>query len=201
MKEIYLDLLVSLCNAKDYVRGFLRRESGAIAIDEYDPRIGEIAVAWERRVAAIVTGLPILWVGSSALKIPGRPDIDLVVECDASRIDAYVASLSELLGRSIERTRKYVRWSKREREVTVDVLLVDPAARLYRRMTESYRLLLTNPALLEEYKEIKRGSHGLSHRQYEYRRDRFFNKLFFKYGSGANLFGVTTDGADEPHRA
>jgi GrpB-like predicted nucleotidyltransferase (UPF0157 family) len=200
MKEICLDLLVSLCNAKDYVRAFLVRGNATVSIDEYDPRIAKIAAAWQQRLGSIVSGLPILWVGSTALGIPGRPDIDLVVQCDASRIAEYVEPLTRLLDRPIARTRKYARWSRQEGDVTVDVLLADPETRLYRRMTESYRLMLANPDLLEEYREIKRRSHGLSQQWYEYRRNRFFNELFFKHGSGASLLRPTTGAASEPRR-
>jgi GrpB-like predicted nucleotidyltransferase (UPF0157 family) len=200
VKEICVDLLVSLCNAKDYVRAVLLQDDGIVAIGEYDPRIAKIAAAWQQRLDSIVSGLPIHWVGSTALGIPGLPDVDLVVECDASRIAEFVEPLSRLLDRPIGRTRRYARWSRQEGDVTVDVLLADPETRLYRRVTESYRLMLAKPELLEEYKDIKRQSQGLSRRWYEYRRNRFFNKLFFKHGSGASLLRVTADAASQPHR-
>lgn len=171
----YLRLLWE--SPKDFVYAFTYLDRKKVAIEPYDP---ELKVQADKLIAKIHAASPetaVYWMGSAALQICGKKDIDLFVTCPGRELKRRMTELTEVLGHPNKIKPKFVEWHWNQDDCEVDVVAIDPDTSRFREQKHIFESLKNNPGLLQEYVNLKTDLNGRSVREYNLERMSFFNRI------------------------
>ncbi len=129
-------------------------------------------------ISKIAPELTVLFMGATALGIPGKNDIDIDILCDVKDIRKYAEKLRTVLGPARELTDSIAAWTFMKNGYEVDAILSDPRTSHVPEQKKVFDILRQNKKLLEEYKQLKEECDGKSYLEYEEKKNEFFkNKV------------------------
>jgi len=148
-----------------------------IKIEKYNPESSRVAKKVCRLLNKHFPELKVYYHGSSALKIAGKNDIDILLTCKSKYFKKYLPKLVKLFGDYKKRGRKYLNWELKKEGFDVEITLIDPESRFFREIIGVFWVLQSSKVLLKKYEELKLSSKYLSIREFEREKLYFFNKL------------------------
>lgn len=140
----------------------------------WTPEVREVADAVVAQIREAVPELEVLFMGAAALGLPGKNDIDLDILCPAADIEASVVKLEPVLGEPKERKVDLAAWSFERDGYEVDCIISDPKTSHVPAQKRVFDALKADPALLEEYRQLKVECDGLPYDEYEKRKKEFY---------------------------
>lgn len=155
-------------------------EEKSVNVYPWDPNTEIIAEKIMQKAKQAATNLEVLFMGASALKIPGQNDIDIYMLCSSQDFDEHLLKLKEVFGEPIKTSPTSIKWEMDIEGFSVELYLTDPGTPQMHEQIRVYELLKDNPRLLEEYKQIKESANGMSMREYQRRKYEFYNRILDK---------------------
>jgi GrpB-like predicted nucleotidyltransferase (UPF0157 family) len=168
---------------KKYLFSYTYPADKFVSLQPYSPTAQAVAQEVIAQLSQIHPPLSIHYVGSSALKILGNKDIDLLIECSPDRFSHYLPLFNNLSSSYSKRRPRFVEWRFNRRGYRIELLLIDPTHPDFTRQIKIFQLLQSRPDLLSQYADLKRQLNGKSLREYDQARIYFFNQLLQKSGT------------------
>lgn len=140
----------------------------------FDPNAQRLAEELIDKIHDITPELEVLFMGAVALGLPGKNDIDLDILCDASEVRVYTQKLTPLLGHPKETKSDLTSWESNLDGFEIDCILSDPKTSHVPLQQKRFEALKSDPALLNEYRQLKEECDGLPLAEYEKRKKAFF---------------------------
>lgn len=130
------------------------------------------------QIRAVAPHLEVLYMGASALGLPGDNDIDLDVLCDKNDLDFNTILLSKVLGTPKEIIRDDItKWEFAYRGLVVDCILSDPKYSHVSRQKKIFEILQSSPEVREAYIRIKQECDRKPYSVYKEKKAKFFDKI------------------------
>ncbi len=174
-------LLLLLKSPKDFLLSLFFSPSTRYKEKPYTNKLSRVSEEVLQKLKRTVPSLPIHFVGSASLKIAGRGDLDLFVECPTNSQRLCSAKISRVFGKPTKTRSSFVEWNFVWSGVPVELSLVDPQSSILKNQLNIYSILRNNLSVLLEYEKIKKQLNGLSTKEYVIRRMEFFNDIIKKY--------------------
>lgn len=152
-------------------------EDQKVWVEPWSATTSQIAGEIMQKARQAVPNLEILFMGASALKIPGQNDIDIYMISPAQAFERYMPKLKDIFGRPAKVSSTSIKWEMRVEGYDIELYLTDPSTSQMQQQIRIYELLRDNSELLEEYRQIKESANGLSMREYQRRKYEFYNKI------------------------
>ena len=114
-------------------------------------------------------------MGSVALGLPGKNDIDLDILCETKHLAMYTERLSSVLGKPKKQENTSTAWEFELDGFAIDAILSDPSVSHVPKQRAVFEKLKSSADLLEEYRQLKLACNGLAYSEYESRKKAFFN--------------------------
>ncbi|OGM25940.1 hypothetical protein A2627_02330 [Candidatus Woesebacteria bacterium RIFCSPHIGHO2_01_FULL_39_28] len=176
-KYLFSRVKLFLINVKDYLYSFSEPSDVKVTIEPFDPRLKAIGEEWLRKINLEIPGLKIFFVGSVALGVPGQRDIDFIAECNQADLQKYANQLKKIFGIPRNETPQFVEWNSERKDYKIEFFLSIPQSRIYKGYKDIFFALDSNKKFLDEYNDLKLSVDGMSLRNYERARKKFFNKV------------------------
>lgn len=181
VKPFFRDFRLFIQSPKNYLYTFAPYKREKVQIVPWSKEIADKGFALAEKIRLLAPGLQVHYVGSAALGIAGRNDVDLYIECQPEDFDKYEPIISSVVGSPFVRRAAFVEWSLEHDGYSLDILLSHRGHRGFRETIELFDRFYKYPELISEYEQIKLSSDGLTDREYTRRRMFFFNRVLKKY--------------------
>ena len=150
-------------------------EGAKANIAPWDPKAAEFSRNLIKKIERD-SELEVFWVGSLALGILGKNDIDLYIFAEPEDFEKYLPKLAQSLGEPTYKLPKKIMWRVHINEHKVDASLLSKDSAEVKNDIFFTQSLKNNPALLEEYVSLKKLP-GLSAREYYKSKNEFYNRV------------------------
>lgn len=120
--------------------------------------------------------LEVLFMGAAALGLPGKNDIDLDILCDGNEIEEYIKKLNPIFGEPINIKQNLAEWKFEYEGYEIDAILSDPKTSHVPLQRKRFDILKSDKRLRKEYRKLKEECDGLVLKEYEKRKNRFFEE-------------------------
>ncbi len=185
--KIYLSTLWK--RFKQYLYSFKYSSKEKVAIRAFDPRGMIIAESIIRELKRAVQGnLIIHLLGSVSLRIAGKRDIDIFIECAAVDFNLYVQDIVKILGDPVLKKWNYIEWKIEREGWEINILLIDPTTEKFKDQMTTTNILQNNKLLCDEYEKLKWSLNGASSCEYESAKYRFYEHLMNSINSNLASF-------------
>ncbi|MEO5950694.1 MAG: hypothetical protein ABIQ04_04565 [Candidatus Saccharimonadales bacterium] len=148
-------------------------------VKPWSPDVIKVAEGLIHKIHQFTPGLKVLFMGSAALGLPGKNDIDLDVLCKWKDLVMYTEKLSVVLGAPKEIHKNLVAWEYMLDGFEIDVILSDPLFSHVPEQQKTFETLRDSPHLLTEYRLLKESCDGLPYKEYEKRKKDFLNSSVY----------------------
>jgi len=175
MKKRYFKLLIT--NPRDFIYSVLCSSDKKTKLFEFNPKSLTIAQEIIKKIKSKINDSIITLVGSAGLQIPGRKEIDIVVETRKSSLKKNIKILTEIFGAPAKTRRTFAEWNFKYKGYYVELTLAVFFCKISGRMLYGYRLLKQNPKLRQKYIELKRKNKNAPEREYNIIRTEFFDNI------------------------
>ena len=175
-RKVFEEVGLFINGPLEYILLFTSPNNKYVSIAPFNPKNKEKGKELVRKLHDRLPGLKVNFFGSSALEVPGRGDIDLVAECKPQDFDKYLPWLTEMFGRPVKTTKRLIGWDFKHKGVDVELILIDPTYKLFRWYFNAF-YTLSKKEVKEKYIKLKFESDGISIREYEKRKLKFFRDL------------------------
>lgn len=175
LKHIYEDVLIFLKTPKDYIYLYTYSTNEKVEIKDFDKQVKMKGLKLKEKIEKISDELKVEFIGSTSLELPGQNDIDLVIPCNSENFSKYTPGLAKIFGAPRVKRNKFIHWTVIKQGISVDVLLIDPTDKRYKRQVKRYLMMKQNSELKDAYKKMKEDTKGKSMRVYEREKLKFFN--------------------------
>lgn len=145
-------------------------------LQPWTPAIQETADDLISRIHAKVPELEVLFMGSAALELPGKNDIDLDILCDQTELKSYAEALHPILGAPKDVDDTLVIWEFTLNGFEIDAILSDPKTSHVPLQRKRFEILKASPQLQKEYAKLKEDCDGLPYTEYEKRKITFLEE-------------------------
>lgn len=162
---------------RDYLYSYVISNDKIVKMYPYDPRANKIAETITKSIKKSAPGADVLFIGSSKLKIPGRRDIDLLIKVPKNEFDDYLPAFTKLFNTPSKTRRSFVEWNFKMLDYRIEISMIDPKSRLFKRQEKLHNTLNRNKRVLKEYEELKQNLNGTTQRVYIRKRLKFFNEV------------------------
>jgi len=153
-------------------------DKAEIKIFPYNPKTREVFKKIKNKIKDFLGDIEVLHCGSTGLEILGQGEIDLYIPVLEKHFNNYLEKLVEHFGKpgsvySLERVRfvKYIDGIK------IEIFLINKENNDWKNIVKFESCLKKNPEALEEYKNIKKESNGLTVQNYYRKKIEFINKI------------------------
>jgi hypothetical protein len=174
--NLFEELRLLLLDPVNYILLITYPTHKYVTIRNFNPRSKKIGIKILNLLKVNFPRFNIFLTGSSALEIPGRGDIDLIAGCPKKYFRNYVPELIKMFGKPHKKARNIIEWAFKYEDCDVELCLVDPNYKLYKRYAKSLEIL-SRKENREKYLALKLESDGLSERAYERKRLKLFVNL------------------------
>lgn len=96
-------------------------------LQPWSPKLTVLAQEITTSIKTVTPELEVLFMGSAALGLPGKNDIDLDILCEAKDVQKYAEKLIPILGKPKELTNTIAVWDFMKDGYEIDCILSDPA--------------------------------------------------------------------------
>lgn len=166
---------------KAYLYSYTYSSQSTPNIVDFDPKAKRYGELLKKKIKRQVPNLSVNFVGSASLGIMGEKDVDIVIGCKESQMQAMVRKLSTILDEPIKERDYIVEWNFTHKDLSIEVCLLDKSHPSYIRKIAAYKLLAQNKNIRKKYEELKKQSIGKSMREYDREKLHFFNTLRSKW--------------------
>lgn len=173
--QIVRDIGLLVKNPKEYLFSFTYSKVKKVKITPFDPQLHRYGKSLVAKIEKSFPKMRVNYFGSSALKIAGQRDIDLVIPCAISQVNRYTANITSLFGEPVKRRIRFSEWSFEKNNCDIQILVIDKNHPLAIKMQKTFDTLKNNNEYLKEYEAVKLSSKGVSEREYTRRRLKFFS--------------------------
>jgi GrpB-like predicted nucleotidyltransferase (UPF0157 family) len=170
-------LSLFLHTPKKYLFSYTYPSNKFVSLQPYSPVAHTVSQEVIAQISQIHPPLPVHYVGSSALKILGNKDIDLLIACPPERFSHYLPLFTKLFGPCSKHRSRFAEWRYNRRGYRIELLLIDPTHPDFNRQIRVLQLLQSRPDWLDQYAALKNHLNGKSLRVYDQARIYFFNQL------------------------
>lgn len=164
-------------NPKDYIYSFSASSKIRVNIEAFDEKTSITALNLVKKLEQVTRELNIYYIGSSALGMPGKNDIDLYIACRADKFENYLPKIEKILGKAIKIRPKFIQWVGEINGHDVETTLIDPETGRFKEQIKIFNLLRDNMKLRQEYLDMKTNSNGVNQREYDRRKVEFFSRM------------------------
>lgn len=142
----------------------------------YDPSAEKLYSSILSRVKKAEIDLPVVLMGSAALKIAGIKELDISIMCSEKNFKKYAARLEKLFGhRKLGIT--LIKWEFNEHGFQVEIYLTDPNWPSTQEQIKVMKLLKSSPKLVKQYEDTKLNFTGQPFREYMKAKYEFFQSI------------------------
>ena len=149
-------------------------ENAKANIAPWDPKAAKFAKNLIKKIEKD-SGLEVFWVGSLALGILGKNDIDLYIFAEPEDFEKHLPKLAQSLGKPTHKLQERILWRIIKDGYKIDASLLSKNSLDVKNDIFFTRSLENNPALLNEYVSLK--IPGLSAREYYRLKNEFYNRI------------------------
>ena len=164
-------------DTRSFIYSFLTTPFTQVELKPYNPQIQIHASRIARQIRSLSPGVSVHFFGSSALKIAGRGDIDLVVTCSPRSLSRLSSVFIAEFGPPQHQADRLLKWVFMRRTFPVELVLTDNKSAEFLAQRRIFNILKNNPGILKQYAAIKNNLDHLTHWEYELRRKDFFNQV------------------------
>jgi GrpB-like predicted nucleotidyltransferase (UPF0157 family) len=127
---------------------------------------------------------PVHHLGASSLGISGQDEIDVYIPVPPIRFDAAIVFITNLFGKPKSNyPLKRARFATTVDTKHIDVFVINQDDAGWKDGLKFHSYLLSNPWALDEYRQLKEKSAGLSTREYYRKKIKFINQIISKISS------------------
>jgi GrpB-like predicted nucleotidyltransferase (UPF0157 family) len=162
---------------KDILYSYSYSNKTKIIISPYDRMSGQVAKKIITKIHELNFKLPVHFVGSSALKIAGIRDIDILIECPKEKLSLIYPMITKIWNNPVKNKGEYIEWIFSLDGFEVDILLIDPKSIIFLRDINIFQSLKNNPVYLRKYEKLKISLNGKSLREYDIAKCKFLKSV------------------------
>lgn len=177
---IYLRLCVYLQIAKDVLFILKKRSNTMLVMQPFSQQLETQANEITGRIQKAVPMLRVRLLGSAGLKIYGKRDIDIYVECPPAMKKMAIKCLSDLLGIPSQ-TGAITGWSYKQNNTEVEIVLIDPRSQYYQTHVFMMNLLANNHEYRSRYISLKKKHNHLPRKIYSRNKTLFINSILLRH--------------------
>lgn len=186
---------------KDYLFSCVYSATEKVRIEAWHPKSAAIAARARSLIKEHLPNLPVHFVGSASLKILGLKDIDLIAGCREIHLPEFIRSLQGVLGGPRKLRSRFAEWQWYEDGYKIEFSLMDKESDTFQRLLTKQKALKTNKQLRHEYATLKESWRGLSVRDYERAKTRFFRRVIESSQGSTDLGADQRDLREQGKRA
>lgn len=146
-------------------------------IKAFDPKVNASVSAITEQISQAAPGLPVLFMGASALGIAGQNDIDLNILSSPPEYAKYLPAFSATFGPPAKQNPNLVKWEFLHDGFDVELYLTDRDSAALAEQVRTFELLRDDPKLRKDYERLKLACDGLPFREYMRCKYEFFNEI------------------------
>lgn len=161
----------------NFLYSFTLSKEQKVFIHKYNPESRIVARRYMKKIQSVAPGLKIHFIGSASLEIDGLADIDLLIECSASKLEYYTKRLAKVIGQPNKKRSEFSEWEFTKKGFDIEISLMDPQNDKFLERINGYQKLKNDRELLSEYEILKRSLNGKSLRSYTRKRMIFFKDI------------------------
>lgn len=180
MLRIYYRLCIYTQMTKDVLFILKKRSNTPVQMVPFDKKLERQANAIVSKIKHTVPQLTVKLLGSVNLKIYGKRDIDIYIECPVEQKDQATTALTQLLGMPTQ-TGAIVGWSYKEQMAEVEIILINPQSLYYQAHLLLAKLLISNPAYRSRYVELKKKHNNMPRKIYSRNKTLFLNSILLHH--------------------